>query len=50
MLCGKHIMVFCGKTNNETEVKFTFGNPVVNKLCPIHGYFLYMEEKLSTHN
>ena len=44
----KNNSVLRGRANNEAEVRFAFGNPIVSMVCAIHGYFLSLEQKLST--
>ena len=44
----KNLSVLRGHTNNEAEVRFAFGNPIVTMVCAIHGYFLTLEQRLST--
>ena len=43
-----NLMILRGQTNNESEVRFAFGNPIVSLLCAVHGYFLSTEQKLET--
>ena len=44
----KNISILRGRTDNEAEVRFAYGNPIVMMLCSIHGYFLSVEKKLRT--
>ena len=37
-----------GSLDNEAELRFAYGNPIVSILCSIHGYFLSVEDKLRT--
>ena len=42
----KNIAILNGKTDNEAQVRFAFGNPIVTMLCTIHGYFIALKDKL----
>ena len=37
-----------GSLDNEAELRFAYGNPIVSILCSIHEYFLNAEDKLRT--
>ena len=44
----KNLRILRGSTDNEAEMRFAYGNPIVTMLCSIHGYFLGVEDKLRT--
>lgn len=35
----KNIGILCGRTDNEAELRFAYGNPIVSMLYSVHGYF-----------
>ena len=44
----KNIGILRGCTDNEAELRFAYGNPIVSMLCSIHKYSLSVEDKLRT--
>ena len=44
----KNIGILHGDTDNEAELRFAYGNPIVSMLCSIHKCSLSVEDKLRT--